>query len=196
MRIGVDIDNVIALSDEAILKEFLKHDKEIYEGKGIINEDAPYITIGMFSWPQEEVNNYYIEAINKVVRDIEVVDEVVDSLKELRKRGHEIYIISGRDNKMLPDPYGITKEWLQRNKIEYDKLILTDTVDSSIKAKMCLENDIDIMIDDSVKMLLEVEKAGIKTLLYNTKYNAKIENDLTRIYSWKEIVDYIISYKQ
>ena len=72
---------------------------------------------------------------------------------------------------MLPDPYKITIEWLKKNKIEYDELILADTVDPNIKAKTCIDNSINIMIDDSVKILLEVDKIGIETLLFNTIYN-------------------------
>ena len=38
MMIGIDIDNVISNFDEALLKEFLNHDKEI-RNTGIINKN-------------------------------------------------------------------------------------------------------------------------------------------------------------
>ncbi|MGN1297486.1 MAG: hypothetical protein ACI4VH_03530 [Clostridia bacterium] len=39
MRIGIDIDNVISSFDNELLKEYLKHDKEL-RNTGIINENA------------------------------------------------------------------------------------------------------------------------------------------------------------
>lgn len=49
MRIGIDIDNVISSFDNELLKEYLKHDKEL-RNTGIINKNAPYIRNGMFDW--------------------------------------------------------------------------------------------------------------------------------------------------
>lgn len=53
MRIGLDIDNVISNFDDILLKEYLKHDKEL-RNTGIINENAKYIREGMFDWSKEE----------------------------------------------------------------------------------------------------------------------------------------------
>lgn len=38
MNIGIDIDNVLSNFNDELLKEFLKHDKEI-RNSGIINEE-------------------------------------------------------------------------------------------------------------------------------------------------------------
>ena len=37
-NIGIDIDNVISNFDEVLLKEFLKHDREL-RNTGIVNEE-------------------------------------------------------------------------------------------------------------------------------------------------------------
>ena len=58
MRIGIDIDNCISNFDDELLKEYLKHDKEL-RNTGIINENPIYITIGMFDWTQEESDKFY-----------------------------------------------------------------------------------------------------------------------------------------
>jgi len=59
----------------------------------------------------------------------------------------------------------MTVNWLESEKIEYDKLILTNSKNSLEKAKICLENDISIMIDDSVRILTEAYNRGIISLL-------------------------------
>ena len=42
MKIGIDIDNCISNFDDVLLKEYLKHDKEL-RNTGIINENPEYL---------------------------------------------------------------------------------------------------------------------------------------------------------
>lgn len=49
----------------------------------------------------------------------------------------------------------MTIKWLEKYNIEYDKLILTNAYDSEEKAKVCSENNISIMIDDTAYELTE-----------------------------------------
>lgn len=53
MKIGIDIDNCISNFDDTLLKEYLKHDKEL-RNTGIINENAESIRRGMFDWTEKE----------------------------------------------------------------------------------------------------------------------------------------------
>ena len=84
MRIGIDIDNVISNFNDILLKEFLKHDKEL-RNKGIINKHPDYITRGMFDWTENEINEFYnsnIERIAKSLEPIEGAKEYIDKLKK------------------------------------------------------------------------------------------------------------------
>ena len=58
MRIGIDIDNCISNFDDTLLKEYLKHDKEL-RNTGIINENPEYLRKGMFNWTHEEEKGKY-----------------------------------------------------------------------------------------------------------------------------------------
>ena len=193
MNIGIDIDNVLSNFDEELLKEFMAHDKEL-RNSGIVNKDA-YITRGMFDWSKDEFNDFYYKNIERIAKNLRVIDEAPEYIKKLREKGYNIYIISGRDNGEYSNPYKMTKEWLEKYDIQYDKLILTDTFDSSEKAKVCLENNISIMIDDSSRILLEVDKTKVTALLMDTPYNKKVDS-LRRVYNWKEIYEFIINFKR
>lgn len=46
----------------------------------------------------------------------------------------------------------MTKDWLNKHNIYYDQLILTNAYNKHEKADKCIENKIDIMIDDSVRI--------------------------------------------
>lgn len=126
MKIGIDIDNVIANFDEALLEEYLKYNKELgYDTP--INENASYITRGMFNWPEEEVQFFYTNNIERIASKLKVKSSAQKYIDKLKANGHEIYIITGRDNGEYSNPYDMTKKWLNDNEIKYDKLILTNS---------------------------------------------------------------------
>ena len=181
MNIGIDIDNVLSNFNEELLKEFMKHDKEL-RNSGIINKDV-YITRGMFDWPKDEFDDFYYKNIERIAQNLKVIDGAPEYIKKLREKGYKIYIISGRDNGEYSNPYKMTKDWLEKYNIQYDKLILTDVFDSAKKAKVCLENNISIMIDDSSRIQLEVDKTRVTALLMDTPYNRQIKS-LIRVHNW------------
>ena len=110
MNIGIDIDNVLSNFDEELLKEFMAHDKEL-RNSGIVNKDA-YITRGMFDWSKDEFNDFYYKNIERIAKNLRVIDEAPEYLKKLREKGYNIYIISGRDNGEYSNPYKMTKKSL------------------------------------------------------------------------------------
>lgn len=89
----------------------------------------------------------------------------------------------------------MTKDWLEKYDIQYDKLILTDVFDSAEKARVCLENNISIMVDDSSRIQLEVDKTRVTALLMDTPYNRQTDS-LKGVHNWKEIYDFIINFKE
>ena len=193
MNIGIDIDNVISNFDEMLLKAYLIHDKEL-GNNGIINNNASYIRNGMFDWTEAEEKKFYKENIERIAKKLNLIEDSKEYIDKLHKEGDSIYIISGRDNGEYTDPYSMTKEWLNKNDIYYDKLILTNAYDNSAKTKKCLEYNIDIMIDDSVRICNDCANNGIRTLLMNTIHN-KHESSIFRVNNWKEIYEYIKEYK-
>lgn len=196
MRIGIDIDNVISSFDEALLEAFLTHNRELgYSNE--INEKADYITKGMFRWREGEVEKFYQENIEKIVNRLHVKKGAKEYIDQLKEDGHDIYIITGRDNGEHSNPYDDTKKWLDRNLIKYDKLIFTDSYynDPHGKGKKCAENQVDIMIDDSIQICKDCMNYGVTVLLMDTLYN-RTDHTLLRVHSWREIYEYIKNNRQ
>jgi len=111
--------------------------------------------------------------------------------------GHNIYLISARNNKDHINAYKNTKEWLRKNEIKYNKLIITKNHknDKHGKSKKCLENNIDIMIDDSIFICKDCLNYNIDSLLMDTPYNREV-SDIKRVYNWAEIYEYINQKKE
>lgn len=192
MKIGIDIDNVISNFNDTLLNEYLLHDKDL-RNSGIINENAEYIRKGMFDWTEDEETNFYKSNIERIAKKLRAIEGAKECIGKLHKDGHFIYIITGRDNGEYLEPYNMTKEWLENNDIYYDKLILTDAYDKHAKTEKCIEFNIDIMIDDSVRICQDCIDNGITTVLMDTPYNRY--SNTQRVKSWKEFYDYVSSYK-
>lgn len=193
MRIGIDIDNVISNFNEMLLETYLIHDKEL-RNTGIINPNAKYIRTGMFDWSNEEELSFYKDNIEGIAKKLKAKEKAKEYIDRLHNDGHLIYIITGRDNGEYSEPYNMTKKWLDENNIYYDNLILTDAYVIHAKSLECLKNDIDIMIDDSVRICSDLITSGITTILMDTPYNRKI--NIKRVKNWEEFYEFVSSYKE
>lgn len=191
MNIGIDIDNVISKFDEALEEEFLKHDKEL-RNTGIIDSNK-HMTEGMFDWSEEELRPFYLDNVERIAKNLEVKEGAKEYIEKLKEDGHTIVIITGRDNGEYTDPYNMTSKWLREKEIPYDKLILTKY--KKEKAEKCIENGIDVMIDDSNSICRECYKKNITTLIMDKPCNRE-EKEITRVYNWKDIYEFITNYKK
>jgi len=187
MRIGLDIDNVIADLDKTYLEEFLKEDKN-KRNKGIVNKEAEHITKGMFDWSKEEIEKFVSDNMDNMGKKFKVIPYAKYYINKLKRDGHKIYLLTHRKNKYWKDPKNITKQWLEKCQIYYDKLIFTKT---SNKSEECIENEIEIIFDDSISNCKNLIKAKIPTYLVKTRYNEKYNEGLNIVKNWKEIYETI-----
>ena len=182
MRIGIDIDNCISNFDDVLLEEYIKHDKEL-RNTGIINDKPYYLTVDMFDWSKEENDDFYYNNIQRIAMSLKPLNNAKEIIDKLKADGNEIYIITSRDNGEYINPEKMTREWLEKYEIYFDKLILTGRHE---KGPACKENNIDIMIEDSIKNCEDIENNGVKCYIMNTRYNQE-ETRFERVKTWKEI---------
>ena len=185
MRIGLDIDNVVLETDEEILKEMLLEDKN-KRNKGIINPNADYIFLGMFDWSKEEIDKFLEDKMEEIASRLKIKDNSKKYIDKLIEDGHEIYLISNRSTKQYKNAFETTKNNLELNKINYNKLIITETND---KTKECLEYNIDIMIDDRPSNCMKLIEKNINCILFRTKYEKRDFNNLKSVKTWNELYE-------
>lgn len=179
MRIGIDIDDTITNSWDYLMP--------IYSREFNISIDKtalPYYNVVKHKVSFEE----FVETMKKYEKtkeEIPVKDDVQNILSKLKKEGHTIIFITTR-GKTYSDPYGTTKEYLDKYSIPYDKIII-DSYDKSIA---CKEEMIDLFIDDSPKHCKEVADCGIEVIMMETSYN-KDYQEFLHIKDWKQIYKYI-----
>ncbi|TEB04602.1 5' nucleotidase, deoxy (Pyrimidine), cytosolic type C protein (NT5C) [Pelotomaculum schinkii] len=176
MRVGVDIDGVLADSLPLWVKElndYFKQNKSLQQIQlqdvcrtygitgeellGFLHDRGRFL---MTSPPPLPGASYYLNQI---------------------KKSHDIFIVSARDEK-----YGReTRDWLHKNSLPFDEILLLGSHD---KREACLTNDLNVLIEDTLKISVEVSAAGVPVLLMDAPYNQGVLPGLVyRTYSWQEI---------
>lgn len=183
MRIGLDIDNVVAYFDKSIFEESLIYDKKL-RNTGIVNPDAEHIVKGMFDWNKEETETFFCYNMERIAEGLNPCKDARKYMKQLLEEGHELYLLSHRAAPHYEHPYEVTIEWLKKNDIPYTKLVLTKKID---KSPECREYQIDIMFDDSVRNCTLLHDAGINAYVMETKYNLTPHPTLPSVSNFREI---------
>ena len=179
MKIGIDIDGV--LTDLSTF--YLDYGaKVIFENKkGNILDANEYelndiLDLGNISI--EEIWNTYDKFYTKERYTREFASEVLQRLKE---DGHKIHIITARDP-TYEQGEKWTIDWLEENNIPYDNLEFT-----SNKYENCLDNKIDLMIEDDVENIEKISTI-IPVICFDNRYNQECKGEnITRCYSWYDI---------
>ncbi len=80
----------------------------------------------------------------------------------------------------------LTIKWLKEQEIEYNELIFTS---DNEKVQKCIENKIDVMIEDSPRNIEDIAKK-VKVIKFDCQYNKNVVNEnVITAYSWYHIYD-------
>lgn len=180
MRIGIDIDDTICETWEYIKPVFIKHfalDETKLENKTYSR--ALPCTV-------DEYYDFCKKYIDKLMLDIPIKKDVSKYINKLKEEGNQIYFITARGNKDMNTPYETTQEYLNKNNIKYDYIY----VNSSDKNEVIKNNNIDILIDNSIKHCIEAVKIGTRVIMMNHISNEKF-NNYEKANNWEEIYNLI-----
>lgn len=193
MNIGIDIDGVLTNYEREQLDYGTK--MCVDEGWPIEIDLSKYNETEVFNWNQEQVNKFWNKYIIKYFKETPVRKFAPEAIEKLRQEGHKIYLITARDHYGMPPEYlgeeqQITKDWLKRNNIKYNKIIF-----ETEKLEPCRENQIDVMIEDSPSNIQELSK-HIKVIKFDCQYNKDVNNEnVITAYSWYHIYNIINEMK-
>lgn len=175
MRIGIDIDDTICNTFDLVLPYICEHfnlDYEEYKKKRISYRDFTF----------EGFQEYALKNYKYIIPNSPLKKGVIKYIKKLRRRGHQIIFITGRDTTEFEDPYTITYNYLIKNNVPFDKLL----VNRLDKGNACIEENIDIYFDDEPRNYKSVEARGIDVYLFN-RYSNELLDGFKRVNSIKEI---------
>lgn len=189
MNYGIDIDDTISKTADKFIEYGKAFNEQVlkrgYNDKLSQVPDHYYLKY-IFGWNESEQMKFLEEYgyYKKMIENVEVKENVKQTFKTIKEKGNNIYLITAR---FITDKFSVndlTKNWLEKNDIPFDDLI----VNADNKAKICKSRKIDVFIDDSYKNCMQVASQGIKTYLMTTELNKNIDSgNIQRIYSWKDI---------
>ena len=141
----------------------------------------------LYDWTQEENMDFCVKYLEEVVLQAEVKENAKEVIQKLKNEGHQINIISSRAFPMFKTPYETTEKFLKEKGIVYDKLL----VGKIEKRSSCIENQLDVLIEDEVKYINEMSEF-MNVFVFDAVYNKQCSGkNITRVYNWLEIYDKI-----
>lgn len=186
MRIGIDIDNTIT-NTLPILKKYCKrYNEEVLMKNTPINEYG-FASFNLYDWTKEENMDFCLKYLEEVVLQAKVKENAQEVIKKLKEEGNIIYIITARKKPEFSEPYKVTEKFLKENGIVYDELLVGKTE----KKQICIDNDIDIMIDDEPQNINAISEI-IPVIVFDELYNKNcLGKNISKVNNWNEIYNII-----
>ncbi|MCK5085105.1 hypothetical protein KAK05_00155 [Candidatus Parcubacteria bacterium] len=187
MIIGIDLDEVLADFSKNFIAFYSDTNKTSYKMDEMYSYDLSEVWKETPEKIKRSIYDFYDSQYFENIRPISGSIEGVDILSQK----YELQIITSRQNDIKEK----TENWIEKyfpNK--FSQITLTNHFAingaSTKKSKICLNENIDIMIEDAIKHALDCTSCCIKVLLLDYPWNRSIESSkkITRVRSWNEIV--------
>ena len=169
MRIGIDIDNTITNTSDYIKKMLVKN-------------NLSELSSDFDNYTKEELVKYD-KLIRNNIEDIMINCDLNKEAKEVIEKlyqKHEIYLITARSNYFSNKLYQITLDYLKKHGILFHELLFG----YEEKREVCLEKQIDIMLDDNVKVMESLNNTNIRNILFQTEHNKEYRGEF--VSNWQD----------
>jgi|GEM_PF-329880 uncharacterized HAD superfamily protein len=185
MRIGIDIDNTITRTSEIILKYAQCFGRENH--LNLVPNRQAYLLEDVLGWPGPEVERFFARSLLDIYTHVKPQPMAVEIMREWSSR-HNLVLITSRQ-KYSPGIEQATREWLGRHRVVYHKLIMNTTSNFHYSSKVdaCLDNGVEIMLEDHHDQALELSR-WLPVLLFSYPYNQHLQvSNVKRVKDWLEV---------
>lgn len=189
MKIGIDIDGVLTDIEQWQLDCGGKFFSKL--NKSVVNKDGYEIT-EIFNVSDELDSQFWNEYLHEYVTKEPSRKYASEVIKKLKDSGNEIYIVTARylTDRNTEEGQRMRKiviDWLEQENIVYDKIVFAP----EDKLQICLENNIDVMIEDKVENIEKIS-TRLPVICFHAGYNKHCKNDnIYRAYTWYDIYNLI-----
>lgn len=191
MRIGIDLDGVVLDTE----KQF-RNDAELYDilvlNKNSMKDSTELIIQNRYDWTEEEKDTFLSKYLLEGTKKSHIMPGAKEVISLLKQEGNELIVITAR-GKDIPEMKILGEKMLKEAEIDFDKYYWG----VAHKVDIAKKENIDIMIEDSLKNCIEFSKNGMKTI-YLRDSNIKTVDDpnIKVCYIWGEIYRYIKQLKE
>lgn len=163
MRIGIDVDETLTDTEKSfndVIKKYNIDFKKKYSDE----------------WTKEERDYLLTDYCEEIISNAKLKKGAKEALDILKSKGHELIIITARCNRYSNLIEKITYDLIKDNNLKIDEIYFDDRTKSALAKRL----KIDLMIDDSKKIIENMKKENIDCILFGDK-----------IKTWEEILEYI-----
>jgi len=185
VKIGIDIDNTITYTTEMIMSFAEVFGRQ--HGLNTVAEPGYYYLEEALGWDKKAADDFFDQFLPEIYKNIRPKELAAEVMQELKK-DHELILITSR-NRRFHNVEEVTADWLDRNNIVYDRLILntTDNMHFFNKLEVCVKNDIEVMIEDHHELIRAISPV-LPVIVFDYPYNRHLANDnILRVSSWAEV---------
>lgn len=181
---GFDIDGVLTNDDDGDCSLWLQEASN-YFGEPIVKRS--YYIEDAFNKSKGEVQEFFRARVSTIFATVPVREDAAETLQGLFRRGHEIHLITARDNRYRQ----VTENWLQRHEIPYHSLSMSETSEAYSKGVLCQELGVHFFVDDKVENAEDTSRLGIYTLLFHASHNLHANTSVPLVKSWRDVQTHI-----
>ena len=163
MNIAIDVDNTIT-ETKPLLKEYCKkYNDEVVKRNLKPNPDG-FAVKNLYDWTEDEKQYFIDNIIEEVFDKVKIKKDSKEIIDKLIEDKHKIFILTARVTK---NGYEVTEKSLKKNKISYNEIAIEKD-----KKTYCIDNNIDILIDDEEQNIMSVSPF-IPVIVLKDKHNEK-----------------------
>ncbi len=196
MRIGVDLDDVIAVCAVPYLRKFAQEFKVDLPDE---TEIGWHLLQHMDVTPEER-DRFRVRIYDGTFfSELDIYQDCPAVLEQLVAAGHELYFVTARAERRRV----ITETWLREKGIlDYAKAVHLRPMgefrpnprgrydaegSAEYKTRLALEMRLDAFCEDDVVIARALAEAGIRVLLFDQPWNRELEHPLvTRVSGWTD----------
>ena len=183
MRIGIDVDNTIT-DTLPIMKQYCKKYNEEVVKRNLTMNEVGFAASNLYDWTEEEKKYFCDNILEEVFLKVEPKENAQKIIQQLKQEKHKIYIITARTK--AKNSYELTLKTLQKYNIPYDELVIQKD-----KKQYCIDNHIDVLIDDEPQNITEVSKI-IPVIVFEWTHNRSCKGDnIIKVKTWDEVYEVI-----
>lgn len=158
MRIAVDIDDTLNAVDRVrYAGEYIRRKNLPFR---LVDENA-HMLDKVYDWSHDDVLEFVHDGGITAFTDAPARKGAREVLERWRAAGIEVIVLTSRVAEWFGNPEKLSRDWLEKRHIPYDGLVAS----CADKGAYCAQNNIDILIDDSVEQCLSAQEKGVYAVL-------------------------------
>lgn len=186
MKIAIDIDGTIYDTEKNFRVQAELYDIEVVHGKGMKDNLAMWAE-DRYDWTEEQ-NIEFLNKFAEITRQSNLIPGAKEIIQKIQNEGVKTIILTARGSKVGKDNEEMIETAMrkfEKDNLNFDKYYFRQ----ADKTKICIEENIDYIIDDSPDVCKSTSEAGIKTIFLHDSGIKGVEpnENLFEVHNWGEV---------